>query len=107
MCCFLKCPRALEDVEEGETVDKRKWTQCHMDATGPHPTPCSSALTPPQGEAYIAPAEDVDVRGPMGIIPLMVASYFSNGVDEVGLRDSVSQQRSNGSDQCSSSNASS
>jgi len=52
--------------EGNENFDERKWTKHHFNAAGQ-----SGVLTPPQAEPLI---KDVDVRGPMGMTPLMIAS---------------------------------
>jgi len=60
------------DIPLGQTVitdnnDGRQWTQHHLNAAGQ-----SGMLTPPQTVDMIM--NDVDVRGPMGMTPLMIAA---------------------------------
>jgi hypothetical protein len=56
--------------------DQRPWSKAHIDAHhGKAPQPTMSALTPPQGDQLEqACASNVNVLGPGGFTPLMVAS---------------------------------
>jgi hypothetical protein len=54
-------------------IGYRQWTQHHLNAAGN-----VGMLTPPQAETFI---NDVDVRGPMGVTPLMIASMRGGGLD--------------------------
>uniref|UniRef100_A0A8C0GY29 Neurogenic locus notch homolog protein 2 n=1 Tax=Chelonoidis abingdonii TaxID=106734 RepID=A0A8C0GY29_CHEAB len=56
----------------GEQVDQRQWTQQHLEAADICGTP-SLALTPPQEDQEVD-GLDVNVRGPDGCTPLMLAS---------------------------------
>lgn len=68
-------------------LDKRQWTQQHLEAANiPHPS--ILALTPPQAEDQ-SEARDVDVRGPDGFTPLMLASFRGGGLD-TGVDDDTS-----------------
>ena len=63
-------------VTEYDDGDSRQWTQQHLNAADIRNPDIIGALTPPQGDAA-SKAEimnDVDVRGPMGMTPLMIAS---------------------------------
>lgn len=70
----------VTDVE-----DERGWTQQHMNAADIR-NPDLLALTPTHGEA--APP-DVDVRGPMGMTPLMIASFRHGGATPVAEPETV------------------
>jgi Notch-like protein len=72
--------------------DSRQWTQKHLSAADPaflHNPEILGAITPPshhdQGDmlgsssASLLNGNDVDVRGPMGATPLMIASFRGNG----------------------------
>uniref|UniRef100_T1IJR3 Notch n=1 Tax=Strigamia maritima TaxID=126957 RepID=T1IJR3_STRMM len=64
-----------------DELDPRPWTQQHLDAADVR-NPDILALTPPQGEGEMDPcAVDVDVRGPGGFTPLMLASFRGGGLD--------------------------
>ena len=70
-------------VTEYDDGDSRQWTQQHLNAADIRNPDIIGALTPPQGDAA-SKAEimnDVDVRGPMGMTPLMIASIRSGGLD--------------------------
>jgi len=74
-----KAKHAL-DFTSGQTMvndsnDGRQWTQHHLNAAGN-----VGMLTPPQAENYI---NDVDVKGPMGMTPLMIAA-MRGGSQESG-----------------------
>ena len=61
-----------------DEIDPRPWTHQHMEAADiRHPD--LLALTPP--ETHIRSGFDVDVRGPCGLTPLMVASLRGGGLD--------------------------
>ena len=53
--------------------DGRQWTQHHLNAAGN-----VGMLTPPQAETFL---NDVDVKGPMGMTALMIASMRGSGLD--------------------------
>ena len=61
----------VTDVEEND--DGRQWTQHHLNAAGN-----VGMLTPPQAEMMV---NDVDVRGPMGMTPLMIAATRGAALD--------------------------
>ncbi|MGH0159588.1 UNVERIFIED_CONTAM: hypothetical protein FKN15_067874 [Acipenser sinensis] len=81
------CPEAKRlKVEEPGTasdnedaVDSRQWTQHHLAAADIRMPP-SMALTPPQGE-FDNNCMDVNVRGPDGFTPLMLASFCGGGLE--------------------------
>ncbi|XP_023215803.1 neurogenic locus Notch protein-like [Centruroides sculpturatus] len=61
--------------------DPRQWTQQHLDAADVR-NPDIVALTPPQGEGDLeAGNANVDVQGPGGLTPLMLASFRGGGLD--------------------------
>uniref|UniRef100_A0A8C3XSN1 Notch receptor 3 n=1 Tax=Chelydra serpentina TaxID=8475 RepID=A0A8C3XSN1_CHESE len=62
-----------------DPVDCRQWTQHHLVAADIRMPP-SMALTPPQGE-FDTDCMDVNVRGPDGFTPLMLASFCGGGVE--------------------------
>ena len=70
-------------MTEYDENDPRPWTQQHLDAADVRPEMSSSvAFTPPN--QYGSPdmsGVEVDVRGPYGFTPLMIASYRGNGLD--------------------------
>ncbi|CAB1341843.1 unnamed protein product [Coregonus sp. 'balchen'] len=70
-------PSILSDSED--TVDCRQWTQHHLAAADIRMPP-SMALTPPQGE-FDQDCMDVNVRGPDGFTPLMLASFCGGGLE--------------------------
>uniref|UniRef100_A0A8C3SW98 Notch receptor 3 n=1 Tax=Chelydra serpentina TaxID=8475 RepID=A0A8C3SW98_CHESE len=80
-----ECPEAkrLKVEEPGgdseDPVDCRQWTQHHLVAADIRMPP-SMALTPPQGE-FDTDCMDVNVRGPDGFTPLMLASFCGGGVE--------------------------
>ena len=64
--------------------DSRPWTQQHINAADiRNPEILACALTPPQGEVLQNEmmTNDVNGRGPMGMTPLMIASFRGTGVD--------------------------
>jgi len=60
------------DEEIRDNLDNREWSQKHLEAAGRLPKPSIGALTPPQLDHV--DGRDVDVRGPDGFTPLMIAS---------------------------------
>jgi len=56
-----------------DNLDNRQWSEKHLEAAGRLPKPSMAALTPPQLDQV--EGRDVDVRGPDGYTPLMVASF--------------------------------
>lgn len=81
-----KRARGSPDSGCGDTVvsdyederDPRPWTQQHLDAADVRLPEVLQALTPPQGSDL---DHNVDVRGPGGLTPLMLASFRGGGVD--------------------------
>ncbi|XP_026574955.1 neurogenic locus notch homolog protein 1 [Pseudonaja textilis] len=61
-----------------DQTDHRQWTQQHLDAADLRIS--SMAPTPPQGEID-ADCMDVNVRGPDGYTPLMIASCSGGGLE--------------------------
>lgn len=70
-------PSMLSDAED--TVDCRQWTQHHLAAADIR-VPPTMPLTPPQGE-FESDCMDVNVRGPDGFTPLMLASFCGGGLE--------------------------
>ena len=66
--------------------DTRQWTPQHLEAANV-PNPSIMALTPPTGDDF--DSKDVDVRGPDGFTPLMLASFRGMGLDS-GVDDDSS-----------------
>ncbi|KAL8174551.1 UNVERIFIED_CONTAM: Neurogenic locus notch protein 1 [Gekko kuhli] len=66
----------LPDMDDH--TDHRQWTQQHLDAADLRIS--SMAPTPPQGEID-ADCMDVNVRGPDGFTPLMIASCSGGGLE--------------------------
>jgi len=56
-----------------DNLDNREWSEKHLEAAGRLPKPSMAALTPPQRDPV--DRRDVDVRGPDGYTPLMIASF--------------------------------
>uniref|UniRef100_A0A8C6P6F5 Neurogenic locus notch homolog protein 1 n=1 Tax=Nothobranchius furzeri TaxID=105023 RepID=A0A8C6P6F5_NOTFU len=76
-CTFLQCDDpAVLDVDD--QTDHRQWTQQHLDAADLRVP--SIAPTPPQGEIE-NDCMDVNVRGPDGYTPLMIASCSGGGLE--------------------------
>uniref|UniRef100_A0A8C5BWX1 Notch receptor 3 n=1 Tax=Gadus morhua TaxID=8049 RepID=A0A8C5BWX1_GADMO len=73
----LKEPSMMSDHEDA--VDSRQWTQHHLAAADIR-VPPTMALTPPQGE-FDSDCMDVNVRGPDGFTPLMLASFCGGGLE--------------------------
>ncbi|XP_075583527.1 LOW QUALITY PROTEIN: neurogenic locus notch homolog protein 3-like [Pelecanus crispus] len=77
------CPEAKRLKAEAvgaapqDPVDCRRWTQHHLVAADIR-VPPATALTPPQGDGD-ADGVDVNVRGPDGFTPLMLASFCGGG----------------------------
>uniref|UniRef100_A0A8P4KDC2 Neurogenic locus notch homolog protein 1 n=1 Tax=Dicentrarchus labrax TaxID=13489 RepID=A0A8P4KDC2_DICLA len=65
-------------LDLGDHTDHRKWTQQHLDAADLRIA--SIAPTPPQGEIE-NDCMDVNVRGPDGFTPLMIASCSGGGLE--------------------------
>uniref|UniRef100_A0A8B9EVS5 Neurogenic locus notch homolog protein 1 n=1 Tax=Anser cygnoides TaxID=8845 RepID=A0A8B9EVS5_ANSCY len=79
LCCSprLKAEQAMLPDSDDQT-DHRQWTQQHLDAADLRIS--SMAPTPPQGEID-ADCMDVNVRGPDGFTPLMIASCSGGGLE--------------------------
>ncbi|XP_030878105.1 neurogenic locus notch homolog protein 1 [Leptonychotes weddellii] len=69
-------PVVLPDLDD--QTDHRQWTQQHLDAADLRVS--AMAPTPPQGEAD-TDCMDVNVRGPDGFTPLMIASCSGGGLE--------------------------
>uniref|UniRef100_A0A2K6LFE6 Neurogenic locus notch homolog protein 1 n=1 Tax=Rhinopithecus bieti TaxID=61621 RepID=A0A2K6LFE6_RHIBE len=69
-------PVVLPDLDD--QTDHRQWTQQHLDAADLRMS--AMAPTPPQGEVD-ADCMDVNVRGPDGFTPLMIASCSGGGLE--------------------------
>lgn len=69
-------PVVLPDLDD--QTDHRQWTQQHLDAADLRVS--AMAPTPPQGEVD-ADCMDVNVRGPDGFTPLMIASCSGGGLE--------------------------
>lgn len=69
-------------MTEYDENDPRPWTQQHLEAADVRPDINGVAFTPPNqyGSADTSNVQ-VDVRGPYGFTPLMIASYRGNGLD--------------------------
>lgn len=65
-------------LDLSDHTDQRKWTQQHLDAADLRIA--SIAPTPPQGEIE-NDCMDVNVRGPDGFTPLMIASCSGGGLE--------------------------
>ena len=84
--CNFQLERQLEAVIDNADSDTRQWTPQHLEAANvPHPS--IMALTPPTGDEL--DSKDVDVRGPDGFTPLMLASFRGMGLDS-GVDDDSS-----------------
>uniref|UniRef100_A0AAR2JIY6 Notch receptor 3 n=1 Tax=Pygocentrus nattereri TaxID=42514 RepID=A0AAR2JIY6_PYGNA len=83
-------PSILSDSEDA--VDSRQWTQHHLAAADIRMPP-SMALTPPQGE-FDGDCMDVNVRGPDGFTPLMLASFCGGGLEPEVAEDDDSEESS-------------
>lgn len=83
-------PSILSDGEDA--VDSRQWTQHHLAAADIRMPP-SMALTPPQGE-FDSDCMDVNVRGPDGFTPLMLASFCGGGLEPEVTEDDDSDESS-------------
>uniref|UniRef100_A0A8C1L6C0 Notch receptor 3 n=1 Tax=Cyprinus carpio TaxID=7962 RepID=A0A8C1L6C0_CYPCA len=81
-------PSILTDGEDA--VDSRQWTQHHLAAADIRMPP-SMALTPPQGE-FDSDCMDVNVRGPDGFTPLMLASFCGGGLELEVTEDDDSEE---------------
>uniref|UniRef100_A0A672MX80 Neurogenic locus notch homolog protein 2-like n=1 Tax=Sinocyclocheilus grahami TaxID=75366 RepID=A0A672MX80_SINGR len=81
-------PSILSDGEDA--VDSRQWTQHHLAAADIRMPP-SMALTPPQGE-FDRDCMDVNVRGPDGFTPLMLASFCGGGLEPEVTEDDDSEE---------------
>uniref|UniRef100_A0A8C9UBQ6 Notch receptor 3 n=1 Tax=Scleropages formosus TaxID=113540 RepID=A0A8C9UBQ6_SCLFO len=83
-------PSVMSDSEDA--VDCRRWTQHHLAAADIRMPP-SMALTPPQGE-FDNDCMDVNVRGPDGFTPLMLASFCGGGLEPDVAEDEDSEESS-------------
>ena len=76
----------MSDFEDG---DQRPWTAQHLSAADIKHPDILGALTPPQAEVTMNErmTSDVDVRGPCGLTPLMLASFRGGGLDTTELNE--------------------
>lgn len=92
------CPEAkrLKVEEPGvgaeDAVDCRQWTQHHLVAADIRVAP-AMALTPPQGEVD-ADGMDVNVRGPDGFTPLMLASFCGGALEPIPTEEDEAEDTS-------------
>jgi Notch-like protein len=74
-----------DDSATGQTDfdDHRQWTKQHLSAADIKNPDILGALTPPQAEVTMNErmTNDIDVRGPCGLTPLMLASFRNGGLD--------------------------
>ncbi|XP_072345005.1 neurogenic locus notch homolog protein 1-like [Scyliorhinus torazame] len=79
-------------VNREDHTDHRQWTQQHLDAADLRlPT---MAPTPPQGEIE-TDCMDVNVRGPDGFTPLMIASCSGGGLESANSEEEVDDASGN------------
>uniref|UniRef100_A0AAQ4QQ20 Neurogenic locus notch homolog protein 1 n=1 Tax=Gasterosteus aculeatus aculeatus TaxID=481459 RepID=A0AAQ4QQ20_GASAC len=71
-------------LDLSDRTDHRKWTQQHLDAADLRIA--SIAPTPPQGEIE-NDCMDVNVRGPDGFTPLMIASCSGGGLETANIEE--------------------
>uniref|UniRef100_A0AAR2JRL6 Neurogenic locus notch homolog protein 1 n=1 Tax=Pygocentrus nattereri TaxID=42514 RepID=A0AAR2JRL6_PYGNA len=71
-------------LDIGGQLDPRQWTQQHLDAADLRLN--SIAPTPPQGDID-TDCMDVNVRGPDGLTPLMIASCSGGGLETANGED--------------------
>lgn len=71
ICCF-----------QSEKEDSRGWTRIHLEAAGTIPKPAILPFTPPQNDQH--EIRDINVRGPGGLTPLMLASMASSEIPCMG-----------------------
>ena len=76
--------------------DSRTWTQQHIHAADIKNPEILGALTPPQGEVrqHEMMTNDVNGRGPMGMTPLMIASFRGTGIDTGDIENFDDQEDS-------------
>ncbi len=77
-------------IRDDDADDGRQWTQQHLHAADIRNPEVLGALTPPQnqnGNAGYAFSSDVDIKGPMGMTPLMIASFRGGGLDTGDLEN--------------------
>uniref|UniRef100_A0A673G7A3 Neurogenic locus notch homolog protein 2-like n=1 Tax=Sinocyclocheilus rhinocerous TaxID=307959 RepID=A0A673G7A3_9TELE len=83
-------PKTVEESLLADHIDSRQWTQHHLAAADIRMPP-SMALTPPQGE-FDSDCMDVNVRGPDGFTPLMLASFCGGGLEPEVTEDDDSEE---------------
>jgi Notch-like protein len=84
-------------MAEFDENDQRTWTAQHMNAADIKNPDILGALTPPQSDLMMSPqarANDVDVRGPCGLTPLMLASFRGGGLDTGDLVEDIDDETS-------------
>ena len=80
-----------DDSSPGQTDfdDHRQWTKQHLSAADVKNPDILGALTPPQAEVTLNErmTNDIDVRGPCGLTPLMLASFRNGGLDSGDINE--------------------
>ncbi|KAJ8300981.1 hypothetical protein KUTeg_022500 [Tegillarca granosa] len=91
----IKLEKQCEALDQVLTVgfdqdsqDSRQWTQQHLNAANVITSDSMLALTPPEDSDH-SDSKDVNVRGPDGYTPLMLASFRGGGLD-TGMDDDSS-----------------
>jgi Notch 3 len=69
-------------------IDGREWSEKHLEAAGRLPKSSIGALTPPQRDHL--EGRDIDVKGPCGYTPLMIASFCGSSSTQRSLPDTDS-----------------
>jgi len=67
----LQCADMEQEIRDN--IDNREWSEKHLEAAGRLPKPSIAALTPPESDRV--DLGEVDVRGPDGLTPLMIAAF--------------------------------
>jgi len=76
-------------MSDFDDADQRPWTAQHLNAADVKNPDILGALTPPQTEVAMNERmnSDVDVRGPCGLTPLMLASVRGGGLDSGDINE--------------------
>jgi len=76
-------------MSDFDDSDQRQWTAQHLSAADVKNPDILGALTPPQAEVTMNErmSNDVDVRGPCGLTPLMLASFRGGGLDSGDINE--------------------
>lgn len=77
------------NMSDFDDADQRQWTAQHMNAADVKNPDILGALTPPQAEVIMNErmTNDIDVRGPCGLTPLMLASFRGGGLDSGDINE--------------------